>query len=319
MDTATTQLIADELRDPCCGFSIGCLGALAEFQDPGACAPAATGNGALAASSDRGAIRIESAVSASAVAYEALSSAKDAWQCGIVLVTAPDASSGRTREVLTELPPDADAIRECDRQSLLFDLGVGMPNVDYCIRTDDADLIGFLRHHAGTPVATDGHPVLERIVDASPHRVAVSAIGRIEVYQRIDRHKTPSGPHTHLLPDLLSKRRTHSANIPVPKGSLPLLTVHPDNPLTDAEGRRKPFARYAFDAFENIMSAHGVPHYVAEKRRLRAAVADGLAPGEYRKPGTRLGRLAMRIALRQLPHLPPQGADIGAWVKAFRT
>ena len=102
-------------------------------------------------------------------------------------------------------------------------------------------------------------------------------------------------------------------------GSLPLLTVHPDNPLTDAEGRRKPFARYAFDAFENIMSAHGVPHYVAEKRRLRAAVADGLTPGEYRKPGTRLGRLAMRIALRQLPHLPPQGADIGAWVKAFRT
>ena len=109
MDTATTQLIADELRDPCCGFSIGCLGALAEFQEPDACAPAATGNGALAASSDRGAIRIESAVSASAVAYEALSAAKDAWQCGIVLVTAPDASSGRAREVLTELPPDADA------------------------------------------------------------------------------------------------------------------------------------------------------------------------------------------------------------------
>ncbi len=319
MDTTTTKLIAGTLRDPHCGFSIGCLGALAEFQDAGAFAPAATGNGALAACSDRGAIRIKPAVAASAVAYEALSAAKDAWQCGIVLVTAPDARSGHAREVLTELPPDADAIRECDRQSLMFDLGVGMPNVDYCIRTDDADLIAFLRHHTGTPVTEDGHPVLERIVDASPHRVAVSAIGRIEVYQRIDRHKTPSGPHTHLLPDLLSKHRTHSTNIPVPKGTLPLLTVHPDNPLTDAEGQRKPFARRAFDAFENILNAHGVPYYVAEKRRLRAAVADGQAPGNYHKPDTRLGRLAMRIALRQLLHLPPQGADIDAWIKAFRT
>ena len=85
------------------------------FQDPGACALAATGNGGLAAPSDRGAIRIESAVSASAVAYEALSAAKDAWQCGIVLVTAPDASSSRAREVLTELPPDADAIRGSEK------------------------------------------------------------------------------------------------------------------------------------------------------------------------------------------------------------
>ncbi len=118
---------------------------------------------------------------------------------------------------------------------------------------------------------------------------------------------------------MLSKRRTHSANIPVPEGTLPLLTVHPDNPLTDAEGQRKPFARRAFDAFENILNAHGVPHYVVEKRRLRAAVAGGLAPGNYRKPGTRLGRLAMRIAMRQLLHLPLQGADIGPWIEALRT
>jgi hypothetical protein len=316
MDTTTTEMLGGKLRDRRCGFSIGCLGALAEFQDPAA---ASVPDGGFMAVSDRGAIRVEHTAAASAIAYESLSGTADAWQCGIVFVTHANDGPGRARAVLTELTPDADAIRPCDRQSLLFDLGIGMPNVDYCVRTDDADLIAFLRRHAGMAVAQDGHRVLERIVDASPHRVALSALGRIEVYQRIDRHRTPHGPHTHLLPELLSKRRTHSANIPVPAGTLPLLTVHPDNPLTDAEGRRKPFARRAFDEFEALLTTHGTPEYVKEKRRLRQAVSAGRAPGDYRRPGTRLARLAMRIGLRQLLHAPPPGADVEPWIEAFGT
>lgn len=318
MDRELTNLIAVHLNTPASGFSIGCLGALAEFQDSDSRVAPISGNGAIEACSAHGAMRIDSNNAVSAVAYETLSATADAWQCGVVLVANETATRASGRSVLTELKPDADAIRDANRNDILFDLGVGMRHIDFCVRTSDPSLINDLRRYNGMRVVEAGHPIFERIIASSPHRVVMSAIGRIEVYQDIDRHQTPSGPHTHVLPDLLAKGRTHSTNIPVPSGTLPVLTLHPENPLRDLQGQRKPFSKHAYDHFESILAEHGLPKYVDEKLRLRRAIATGMDPVDYRKPASRIGRLAMRIALRQSLHLPPICADTGAWIRAFR-
>ena len=318
MDPALTKLIEDHITSPTTGFSIGCLGAIAEFQDAEARVPSNSPNGMIEAQSARGGMRIDSTNAVSAVAYETLSAAADAWQCGVVLVADENVIRESGRTVLTELEPDVDAICEDDRNDILFDLGVGMPHLDFCIRTSDSRLINDLRNYAGTCVVDAGHPVIERIIDTSPHRVVASAIGRIEVYQPIDRHKTPTGPHTHLLPELLAKGRTHSANIPVPAGRLPVLTLHPENPLKDVEGQAKAFSKHAFEDFESILAEHGMPQYVDEKLRLRRAIGAGLDPLDYPKPASRLGRLAMRIALRQVQHVPSSDMDVTPWVQTFR-
>ena len=301
-NAALVRLLQEQLRDATCGISIGCLGAIAEFHD----AEADVHDDAcgVTAISTRGALRIALRGSESVLAYEALSAADDAWQYGIAVLNRHERGNGPARAVLTELGADADAIRAHDRAAVLFDLGVGMPNVDYCVRTSEAALIARLRQHIGEKVAQAGHPLIEAVIEASPHRVALSGVGRIEVYQAIDRHKTPSGPHTHLLPALLARRRTHSANIPLPPRCVPLVTLHPENPLFDAEGQRRPFAQIAYARFEAVLAAHGLPEYVEEKARLRAAVAAGEDPADYRAPRGRSGRLAMRIALRQLLHGP---------------
>ena len=61
------------------------------------------------------------------------------------------------------------------------------------------------------------------ILAANPHRVFISRLGRIEVYQPIPppSGKSPEGPHTHVLPRLLKSGRTHPATEPVPEGWFP--------------------------------------------------------------------------------------------------
>ncbi len=47
-------------------------------------------------------------------------------------------------------------------------------------------------------------PAMAMILAANPHRVFLSRLGRIEVYQPIPppSGKSPQGPHTHVLPQL---------------------------------------------------------------------------------------------------------------------
>lgn len=311
------RVIKTHIASQAWGTSIGCLGALAEFQDPEAYIKVVNGSDAVVAMSPRGAVRIEFMNPISVLAYEAISTEKDAWQCGVAFVADESAHNLDSRSVLRELGKDCNAVREEDLDGLLFDIGVGMPNVDFCIRTRDADLIAYLREYVNKRVVDAGHPALEHIIETSPHRIVISPAGRIEVYQRIDRHKTPHGPHTHLLPDLLAKRRTHSANIPIPKDSWPILTLHPENPLFDHKGRRRPFSEQAFENFESILAEHGKPEYVREKFRIRKAINDGTDPKDFHAPTSRLGRLAIRIALRQLIHVPPPLKDPGPWIQKF--
>ena len=77
---------------------------------------------------------------------------------------------------------------------------------------------------------------------------------------------SPDGPHTHLLPELLRHHRVHDANIPVPAGLLPCLTLYPPHPARDAEGRERAFDRDLHVAYQGLLEDHGDAEFVAAKR-----------------------------------------------------
>ena len=306
--TALLDLIYSQLHDHRAGASIGCLGAIAEFHASNA--HFSRGDKTLTAVSADGALAVRLAGDESVCAYEVPSTHSDAWQYGIALL-APG-RRGPARGTLTELGADGDALAQDSRALPLFDLGLAMPNVDYCVRSADPHVIAVLRAHCGETVVTAGHPLQAILIDASPTRVVMSPVARIEVYQTIARDRTPHGSHTHLLPDLLSRRRTHAAHLPLPDGALPLMTLHPENPVFDDEGRRRTFDAAAFQRFEALLAQHGLPEYVTAKSRHRATIAAGHVLDPHSRPRTRMARAALRTVLRQAPYLGSVSNDDAA-------
>ena len=303
------EAIAAHLADPSSGFTIGSLGAIAEFfRDHDE--PTEGADNALRVVTARGAIRVELRDEVLPLAYETLSTRMGLWQHGVLFCLPETSGRGVQRTVITELGPDAGAVRPCDRGAVLFDLGLGQRNVDFCVRTADAGLIAILRSQAGGSVG----PIMNALIDASPHRVALAALGRIEVYQPIDRKRSPDGPHAHVLAPLLKTGRTHSANVPVPDGYVPCLALYPAHPLFDIQGRARSFDAARHRAFQAILSDWGDGRYVAEKRRVEEAMQNGAAPSSYAQPSSRLERLALRIAVRQRRHLDE---TVQAWSDRF--
>ena len=173
--------------------------------------------------------------------------------------------------MLTELGPDADALRSEDRDAILFDLGIGALQVD-CLRAR-RPIRTWPRDCACTAgaVLAPGNPAMGVILAASPHRVFISRLGRIEVYQPIPPTdgKSPEGPHTHVLPDLLRHRRTPCRHRADPGGLDPCAHLYPRAP-----GARRHWATAArsiaarHDAFQDMLRIYGDPDFLALKQRV---------------------------------------------------
>jgi hypothetical protein len=145
--------------------------------------------------------------------------------------------------VIVPLGVDTDAIRPEDRAAHLYDIGVGLGLVRMCVRTTDTGLVAALDGAAGQSLfGPSAGAVMHEFFRAQPHRVMLSPAARIEVYQDIPHPdgNSPEGPHTHLLPKLLAKKRTHSANTPIPDGLQSVLNLHPRSPWRDSLGKRTP-------------------------------------------------------------------------------
>lgn len=67
------------------------------------------------------------------IAWEALSKNPDRWQQGIALCLPEHDATRSVRAVPTELGADELAIRPEDRDAILFDMGLGQRNLDFCI------------------------------------------------------------------------------------------------------------------------------------------------------------------------------------------
>lgn len=294
--------LKSELERWSSGWSVGSFGAIGEFhQDDGEVLEVSDTDN-LTRATARGAIRIVPRPDMQAVAYELLSPRPRRWSQGMALCLPEQSALGAQRNVLTELGPDTEAIRPADRDGILFDIGLEQPQIDFCIRTSDPELLEILRRNIGkTTFASEaGHAILH----AHPHRVVLSKLGRAEVFQKIGGPdtggKSPEGPHTHVLPKLLAARRTHSANTPIPEGLTPCAFLHPTNPVITTLGDDKPFNPADFARFQAYLDLYGPPVYVAMKKAIWAAVEAGQDPSGTQEPDTRLERVALRNALRQL-------------------
>ncbi|MBY8978278.1 hypothetical protein KHP62_20880 [Rhodobacteraceae bacterium NNCM2] len=312
------ETLVTYLRDWRAGWNIGSFGAIAEFhQDKG---EAAEVEGPLERATGRGAIRIERTSGVTPVAWEALSKNPERWQQGVALCL-PNAEATRaTRTVLTELGPDEAAIRPTDQGAILFDMGLAQRNVDFCIRTADEGLLSVLRANLGRSLGEPGNPAMKAILGAHPHRVALSGIGRCEVYQMIGGPdtggKSPEGPHTHVLPELLKAGRTHSANVPIPEGLVPAMTLHPGNPVMTPLGECQDFNPDLFYAFQGLLSQWGPASYVETKRRVWQALDNQEPPEPEEKAQSRLDRVARRNALRQRARAMGATSCLAMWSAA---
>lgn len=313
--TQLEQLLRHHLADRQSGWSMGSFGAIAEFhQDEGEFAVIDAPE-QLARATRRGGIRIDAAGLADVVpvAYETSSPRRHRWSQAVALCLPEGKACRAARQVLTEIGPDDHAIRGIDRTGILFDMGLSLPQCDFCIRTSDPKLLGVLRANLGLPVMDLANGAMPAILAAHPHRVALTNIGRVEVFQKIGGPDTggvsPEGPHTHVLPKVLKGGRTHSANTPIPAGLQPVGALHPGNPVSDERGRDRPFDKRLFDQFQLLFGRFGTREAIEGKALVTQALADRKSPNEVNEPGSRFGRAAMRVALRQSAHLAKLDGD----------
>ena len=311
-------LLAAQLADCQTHWRLGTFGALAEFtRDADEPTTVANDGAAVSVVTPRGGIRLTPLPGMRPFASE--STTTESWSHRVALCLPADRSAMGRRHVLTELGPDVGALRAGDRSAILFDLGLGADQVDACIRVADPGLAAKIRDYVGRPVFESGNPAMGVIVPSSPHRVFISRLGRIEVFQPIPPPdgKSPDGPHTHVLPRLLSHRRTHAATEPVPDGFVPCAHFYPAHPVKDGLGHAQAFDALRHDAFQRMLRQFGDPAAVALKQSVVAAIERGAAPSDIVVPEDRFKRASVRVAIRQLRMSGVESPAIAAFARTL--
>jgi hypothetical protein len=276
-------LLVRHLADPTSSWSVGELGVLAEFHHHGSTKQP----DAYTVITGGGAIRIVDHDGVTPLAYETPSANPRLWNHGVVFCLPAEEACMSRRTCVTELGPDTGSILPGARGEVLFDLGLGLRTADFMVRTGDAAMLYAMRAACGRRWIDD-HALNQAIVAASPARVIVSRLARVEITNPIPvpGGVSPDGPHTHLLPAIMRRARVHDANIPVPPGMLPCLTLYPAHPARDAEGRERTFDADLHLAYQELLRGFGHPEFLAAKA--------GATPTDSRV--AHLGRL---IAKRQ--------------------
>ncbi len=296
------QLLCTAIDDTRNAWSIGTFGAIGEFmRDPDEPFERPRCGGDEQITTARGGLRIRLREDATAMAYDTLSSDGETWGHAVAFCL-PRPAQDRPAAVCY-LGEDADALRREDKALPLFDLGIGLGHVRMCVRTRDEELSQALRSLEGCSLfSAEGARAMSLVVKKSPNRIVFSPLARIEVYAPIPgpEERSPSGPHTHVLPKLLAAGRTHGANAPIPGGLQPALMLHPRSPWRDAAGRPTPFDSRLDQEFETLLASYGLPDDKRVRAATEAAVMGGADPATHPWPDTRRGRAQARITLRRL-------------------
>ncbi len=303
MAASTLEILAAQIADPGTQWSLGTFGAIAEFMR---CADEAAtlsrDETSLSAVTGRGGIRIAPPAGTRPFAFE--TTTREGWSSRMALCLAAEECGMSRRSVLTEVGPDAHALREQDSGAILFDLGLDTLQTNACVRVADPDVVAELRAHAGRAVLEPGNPAMGVILAANPHRVFVSRVGRIEVFQPIPsaHGQSPDGPHTHVLPDLLRHKRTHAATEPIPAGWVPCAHL---------------YFRPHHDGFQRMLRLFGDIESIALKERVMSAIVAGEDPSAMSVMNGRFARTNIRVALRQLKAAGEDLPALAAWIAAY--
>lgn len=306
----TFELLVRHVLDPHASWSVGSFGAIAEFmRDEDEPVDIHRTEGSISAVTDRGGIRLSAWPGLRPIAYETATASSRSWSQAVALCL-PEAQCGMAeRDALTEIGADRHALRERDRDAILFDLGLAQRQADICIRTADPALIDTLRAACGRPVFDMASPAMPAIVAAGPHRVFLSRFARAEVYQPIPPADgtSPIGPHTHVLPVLLKARRSHAATAPIPPGWIPAAHLFPAHPAADALGQATAFEPERHRAFQALLGRHGLPNLKLYKQGVMHALRERRpAPA----PADRFEKAVLRATMAQW-HLQAAGVGTG--------
>ena len=318
MPAGLGSFLTAQLADCETQWSLGTFGAIAEFaRDAGEPVALSHDERSASAVTQRGGIRIEPRPDLRLAASE--TATRESWNHRVSLCLPAVACAMHQRTVLTDLGPDSGAIREDERDAILFDLGLDALQVDVCVRASDPTLAASLRACTGRPVFAGDNPAMALILAASPHRVFLSRVGRIEVFQPIPppQGRSPEGPHTHVLPKLLRHKRTHAATEPVPGGYVPCAHFYPAHPAKDALGRLVPFDAGRHDRFQDVLHRFGDPDAIALKRQVMTAIAEDREPSVVAVPNDRFARANIRVAVRQLRASSGPLPALGHWIAAY--
>jgi hypothetical protein len=312
------KLLNEQVLNPDTLWSLGTFGAIAEFsRDPAESVKISTSSSDISAITERGGLTIHMADNLRPFASESLT--RQNWAHRVALCLPKEACEMSRRTALSELGPDTGALRAEDRGDLLFDLGLDALQADFCVRVADEATVAKLREHVGRSVFEPGNPAMGIILASNPHRVFISRLGRLEVYQPIPpaTGKSPAGPHTHVLPKLLKSKRTHPATELIPEDWVPCAHLYPAHPLKDAMGEPRPFDHARHRAFQRMLDAYGSPAGIDAKGKVIAAIAEGQPPSMSNIAADRVVRTNIRVALRQLKALQHPSPVIPAWLEAF--
>ncbi len=147
----------------------------------------------------------------------------------IVLAVPREKAGFAASNGLTCLAEDTAAIRPESRSETLYDFGLGSEAAGFGIRTADPALIAGLNRCAGETHPRFFAAIGKDILAASPSRVIRNAIGRIEIFARIPLpgELSPTGPHTHFLPEHLAQGRDLPPNIELPDAYIPCFIYYP--------------------------------------------------------------------------------------------
>jgi hypothetical protein len=314
---AAVELLHQQIADPDTQWSLGTFGGIAEFSrardEEVVLRQRPTGGSAV---TRRGGIAINLPDACRPFAFECIT--RSAWSLRVALCLPLADCAMNRRSVLTELGPDHAALTAEHRDSILFDLGLGALQADLCVRIDESDVVAELRKYCGRPLFDPGNPAMGLLLQANPHRVFISRLGRVEVYQPIPAAsgKSPDGPHTHILPKLLNSGRTHAATEPITDGWIPCAHLYPEHPIRDS-GSALLFDAERHACFQRMMQSFGDTQTLVLKRRVEEAVRAGEPPTALTTFGGRHGRATVRIALRQLIAAGASSAVLQAWLAAF--
>lgn len=214
------------VAEPAVGWSLGSFGAIAEFtRDPDEAVRLSLDGPELVAATARGGVRLRPDPAVRALAYSTAGTRAPA----VALCLPAAACTGNGITAVTEIGPDSEALDDGDRGGILFDLGLNLRQAAACVRASDAAMAERLRAGIGRGMFDPASPLSAAWPDLSPHRIFTCSFARIEVKQPIPRPdgRSPDGPHTHVLPKLIGTGRTHAANVPVPDGWIPCVSLFP--------------------------------------------------------------------------------------------
>jgi len=214
------------LVDAVGGWSMGVQGALAEFVPCQARVDVRRQGRTVEAQTEGGGLRLAIPEAAQAFA------AGDPYRpdgTAAVYVAVPRASLPAPPAGVTILGPDRESLRRPDGGGVLVDLAIGHASAAFCVRTGDGDLVTRLRAVTGATWREALETAGPAVVAASPHRVVITSLGRVEVWGPIppEQGTSPDGPHTHLLPALLATGRELPAGHALPPDFAPAAAFHP--------------------------------------------------------------------------------------------